>query len=117
MSERDPRIKKIMIEVGARIRKARKSRKLTQTQVGEIANDTAIGRRLTKYENGEDHMSMVAFFDICKALRMSPADLAPLELFPEGASVIDDFLDLTEEQQEAVRTIIKSLKVANGADN
>ena len=115
MPERNPRIKKIMIEVGARIRKARKSQRLTQAQVGELADDPPLARRLTKYENGEDHMSMVAFFDICKALRMAPSDLAPLDLFPERASVIEDFLDLTEEQQEAVRMIIKMLKAANGA--
>ena len=86
---------------------------MTQAQVADAAGNPNLARRLTKYENGEDHMSMVAFFDICKGLQMMPTDLAPLDLLPEGASVIEEFLQLTIEQQNAVRLIIRTLKNAN----
>ena len=100
-------------EVGERMRKARKSMGLTQEQFGERAGDARIANRLSLYDTGRDHMSMLTFFRISKALGLTPNELSPLELLPEGASVIDEFLDLTAQQQKMIRGLIRMLKEGN----
>lgn len=113
MPERSPEIQAIMVEVGERIKNARIARRLTQTQVGELVGDPNLGRRMTMYEKGEDHMNMVAYFKICKALGVTPNDLAPRGMFPAEASFNREFLSLTEEQRKAVMIMIETLEKAN----
>lgn len=113
MPERTPEIRAMMVEVGERMKNARTSLRLTQTQVGELADDPNLGRRMTMYEKGEDHMNMVSYFKICKALGVSPSDLAPSGMFPANASFTREFLGLPEEQRKAVMIMIETLEQAN----
>ena len=113
MPERTPEIQAMMVEVGERMKNARISLRLTQTQVGELAGDPNLGRRMTMYEKGEDHMNMVSYFKICKALGVSPSDLAPSGMFPAKASFTREFLGLPEEQRKAVMIMIETLEKAN----
>ena len=106
-----------MRQVGERIRKARKSLGLTQAEIGRKTGDPGIARMLTLYENGGDHMRMLTFFKLSRTLGLTPNDLAPTELFPDDTSIIDEFLDLTAEQQDAVRLLIRTLKRANEGHN
>ena len=108
---------RIKREVGELLRKARRALGLTQEQFGEKTGDSRIANRLSLYENGGDHMNMVTFFRVAKALNLTPNDLTPRDLLPEGMSIMDDFLDLTPEQQAAVRTLIRVLKSGNKGTN
>ena len=114
-TKRSPEDERIMREVGERIRKARRSMGLTQEQFAEKTGDKRIANRLSLYETGGDHMSMLVYFRITRALSLTPNDLAPHELFPEGMSIIDDFLSLTPEQQRTVRKLIRMLKEGNNS--
>ena len=62
-------------------------------------------------------MNMVTFFRVAKALNLTPNDLTPKVMLPEGMSIMEDFLDLTLEQQATVRALIRMLKEGNKADN
>lgn len=113
--KRSPEDRRIMREVGERMQKARKSMGLTQEQFGEKTGDKRIANRLSLYETGGDHMGMLVFFRITKALNLTPNDLAPRTLFPEGMSITDDFLSLTQEQQQMIRNLIRMLKEGNNS--
>lgn len=106
---------RIKHEVGELVRKARKGMGLTQEQFAEKAGDNRIANRLSLYENGGDHMNMVTFFRIAKALNLTPNDLTPRDMLPDGMSIMDDFLGLTPEQQATVRALIRMLKEGNKA--
>ena len=102
-----------MIEVGERIRKARLSLGWTQKQLGDRTNDPHIARMLTLFENGGDHMRMLQFFKITKAVGLTPNDVAPSDMFTPSESIIDDFLEMSIEHQDMIRRLIKSLKDAD----
>ena len=108
---------RIKREVGELMRKARRAMGLTQEQFGEKTGDKRIANRLSLYENGGDHMNMVTFFRVAKALNLTPNDLTPKDMLPEGMSIMEDFLDLTLEQQATVRALIRMLKEGNKAAN
>ncbi len=113
MAERNPQDERRMIEVGERIRKARLSLGWTQKQLSDRTDNPHIARMLTHFENGGDHMRILDFFKIVKALGLTPNDVAPSDMFTPGESVIDNFLEMSLENQDTVRRLIKSLKNAN----
>lgn len=113
MAEKSPQDERHMIEVGERIRKARLPLGWTQKQLGDRTNDPHIARMLTLFENGGDHMRMLQFFKITKAVGLTPNDVAPSDMFAPGESIIDDFLEMSIEHQDMIRRLIKSLKDAD----
>ena len=109
MAAKNPQDDRYKYEVGNRLRKARLALGLTQKQVAERMEDPRIARMLTLYENGGDHMRMLPFFRLTKAVGLTPNDVAPSDMFARGESIIDNFLDLTLEHQDLVRSLIKTL--------
>jgi transcriptional regulator with XRE-family HTH domain len=61
------------VEIGARIKSARKAAKLSQTELANQLNKTL--RTIQKYESGEIEPSIAMVNGIAKVLRVSPAEL------------------------------------------
>ena len=60
-------------EIGARVRRARKERGLTQTQLGESLNVSF--QQVQKYERGTNRISSSALILIARVLDVSPEEL------------------------------------------
>lgn len=60
-------------EIGARVRRARKERGLTQTQLGEALNVSF--QQVQKYERGTNRISSSALVLIARVLDVSPHEL------------------------------------------
>ena len=97
--------------VGERIRKHRKSRKLTQEQLAETIGDPFSAKILSRYENGETQMGINTYFEIAKALGVSPNDLAPQELVSHSTAIAapKGYLDLDADSKHIVDTMVVML--------
>lgn len=60
-------------ELGLVIRALRKSKGFSSVKLGTIMGMT--GQQITKYERGENRLSVFYFIDICKVLKVNPTKI------------------------------------------
>ena len=103
--------KKHLSIVGKQIRRHRKSRKLTQEQLAETVGGPFSAKVLSRYEHGETQMGVSTYFEIAKALGVSPNDLAPQELVSGSmaATTPKGYSDLDEDNKRIIDTMVSML--------
>ena len=100
-------------EVGKKIKQCRKKRHMSQGQLNkEIGGDPHNTATVSKYESGSDHLRIVPFFHIVKALGVTVNDLLPDSLAVKWDPAFTEFLALTPEHQDVVRKLIQNLRDA-----
>lgn len=97
--------------VGDKIRNHRKLRKLTQEQFAETVGEPFSAKVLSRYENGKTEMGISTYFEIAKALGVSPNDLAPHELLPCSTAFEkpNRYSELDEDNKQIINTMIAML--------
>lgn len=98
-------------DVGKQIRKQRKIRNLTQEQLAETVGGSFSAKNLSRNENGETQMGIITYFEIAKALGVSPNDLAPQELLSASMARAgpEDYYELDEDDRKIINTMIAML--------
>lgn len=71
-------------EIGARIRKYREQRGLSQKELSEILHVN--NSRVSNWEQGINRPDADILADICRALNVSPSDLLDVHLVPDELS-------------------------------
>ena len=106
------------IQVGQRIKAARKIQKLTQT---DLADGVGVSyQQIQKYENGDNRVSVSMMYMIAKFLNISMAyfyenldpggNLAEFTFNDKEISLIRDIRNLDPEKQQTVRSMVRSIK-------
>lgn len=97
--------------VGKQIKKYRKSLQLTQEQLAEAVGGSFSAKALSRYEKGETQMGIGTYFDLAKALDVSPNDLAPQELLghSEMTEYPAGYLDLDTDNKQIVDMMVSML--------
>ena len=114
MPERPPHHEEDNQWVGEQIRKFRKLRDMTQTELAEAIGDPRYQKYVSDYENGSDHMPIPVFFAIIEALGASPTDLTPPRLYREELEVFEKFRRLNPEHRDMVKSMIETMLKAEG---
>ncbi|MBR3436819.1 MAG: helix-turn-helix transcriptional regulator [Lachnospiraceae bacterium] len=83
------------IQIGGRIKKARKAAGLSQTELGERLDKTL--RTIQKYESGEIEPSIAMINDIARILDTSPAELMGYEKQDLRLNTLSDVLAVLNE--------------------
>lgn len=107
------------IQVGQRIKAARKLQKLAQA---ELAHGVGVSyQQIQKYEKGDNRVSVSMLYDIAKFLDVSLAyfyegldpssNLVELTFSGKELSLIRDIRKLRPEKQQAVRSVVRSMGV------
>ena len=108
------------IQVGQRIKAARKLQKLTQT---DLADGIGVSyQQVQKYEKGDNRVSTSTLYEIAKCLGVSMAyfyegldpssNLAEFTFSGKELSLIRDIRKLRPEKQQAVRSVVRSMRVS-----
>ena len=99
-------------EVGNNIKKARKSKKLTQEKLAEQISETCFFQTVSRWEKGTDRMNLLTFFDICAGLGVEPNDLAPTRLLKQKSCSVqapDGYAELNEENRRTIQKLVQAL--------
>ena len=88
------------VEIGGRLRQARKARGLSQTQLGESIGVTF--QQIQKYERGTNRISSSALILLARALQISPLELMGETI--EGRKEMDWDLLAAEGAAQLLRT-------------
>jgi transcriptional regulator with XRE-family HTH domain len=91
---------KLDVEIGGRLRQARKARGLSQTQLGESIGVTF--QQVQKYERGANRISSSALILLSRALQVSPLELMGESV--EGRKEMDWDLLGAEGADQLLRT-------------
>lgn len=87
MPDVDQEASKLDREIGARLRSARRARRMSQTLLGDAIGVTV--QQVQRYEVGENRISTSALILAARALDLSPLDLMGFGE-PEGDTVVGD---------------------------
>lgn len=94
--------------IGANIRFIRKSNKLSQEKFAELVDLSP--QFISDLERGLQEISLSTMIKICNIMKCSPlVILANLIEFDNYNNEMDDFLKLSDKNQEVVKTIISAL--------
>jgi transcriptional regulator with XRE-family HTH domain len=102
MSESAP----IYVELGKRIRAARKGKRLTQARLAEVVSLTRTS--ITNIEKGRQKLLIHTLYDLAGALGVSPRDLLP----EENGQLVDGVenqlpKDLSDKERSWLKAVMK----------
>lgn len=94
--------------IGNNVRFIRKSNKLSQEKFAELLDLSP--QFISDLERGVQGISLTTMVKICNTMKCSPlVILSNLIEFDNYNNEIDDFINLSEKNQEIVKTIISAL--------
>ena len=94
--------------IGNNVRFIRKSNKLSQEKFAELLDLSP--QFISDLERGVQGISLTTMIKICNTMKCSPmVILSNLIEFDNYNNEIDDFINLSEKNQEIVKTIISAL--------
>ena len=98
-----------LVEIGSRIKEARKLKKISQIELADAANISV--SHLSNIENGKKSISIELFVRIVEALQVS-ADWLLRTDTPEVKKIVSAELDdlLKDKTKEEIETVIKFVK-------
>lgn len=106
--ERDYSREHINKIIGNNVRFIRKSNKLSQEKFAELLDLSP--QFISDLERGVQGISLTTMVKICNTMKCSPMIiLSNLIEFDNYNNEIDDFINLSEKNQEIVKTIISAL--------
>ena len=94
--------------VGREIRKTRESQNMTREQLVSRMETPCSGVLLRQYENGEAVMDIEVFFDLTKALCVTPNDLTPGSVMERAASALGDYARLNRRNKSVADEMINA---------
>ncbi|MCD7785711.1 MAG: helix-turn-helix domain-containing protein [Oscillospiraceae bacterium] len=110
MAEKREAISADMEELGANIKRYRRKKKLTLEGLAGKLGGTYNAKILSEYEHGYRNVGSRAIIDISNALEVTPNEIFPAWLVEsQQDEALTDFMLLDSGNQEAVRTLIKTL--------
>lgn len=92
--------------LGAEIKRVRESRFMTRDQVLSRMENPCTKAELREYEDGNQCMDVEVFFDLTRALCVTPNDLAPKGVMERSASALGDYSRLNNRNKRITNDLI-----------
>ena len=92
--------------LGAEIRRVRESRSMTRDEVISRMENPCTKVELKEYEDGNQCMDVEVFFDLTRALCVTPNDLAPKGVMERSASALGDYSRLNNRNKRVTNDLI-----------
>jgi putative transcriptional regulator len=98
-----------------RLKEIRKSRKITQEELGEMIGSTKM--HIWRLERGDRQLTQKWLLKISKALNCSILDILPQSDSNNQNIEKDEFSDLSEEEKNLIRTFRKVKETSENKEN
>ena len=92
--------------LGHEIQRVRESKGMTREQLVARMDSPCSETVLRQYENGKLDMNVEVFFDLTKALGVTPNDLAPRNVMENAVSGLGDYARLNGANKDAADQMI-----------
>ena len=97
--------------VGGNIRQQRRKKGMTQENLANEIGEDISNKTVSRYEKGEDHMSMCTFLTIAEKLGVTPNDLSPARLLANRKEPPPEYYGLNEQNRVIADDFIRALKL------
>ena len=94
--------------VGAKIKRVRESRSMTRDQVISRMENPCSMEELRQYEDGNKNMDLEVFFDLTRALCVTPNDITPKDVMERSESGLGDYSRLNSRNKRIVDDMMVS---------